>query len=85
MPSLVGLGFHPLSYGGVDVVWLWCRCGVSSFVGRLSLVGHRTVGAAKNVEFFVCLCVRHVIEGQCVHTISPLKPLDYRNNFDTVR
>ena len=48
-------------------------------------------GVAKNVDFFVCLCVclsvRHTCERQTVRDGAPdfaMKGLEYRNDFDTV-
>ena len=45
-------------------------------------------GAARNVEFFVCLSVclfvRHAFERQFVRPISPSVGVRYRNDFDAV-
>ena len=43
----------------------------------------RAAGAAKNVEFFVCLSVTLVNVRVCAHEFA-MKALEYRNDFDTV-
>jgi len=40
--------------------------------------------AAKNVEFFVCLSVRHAFDVRDCAPDFAMKALEYRNDFDTV-
>ena len=44
----------------------------------------RAAGVAKNVEFFVCLFVRHAFERQSCAPNFAMKALEYRNDFDAV-
>jgi len=41
-------------------------------------------GAAKNVEFFVCVSVRHAFERQSCAPDFAMKALDYKNDFDAI-
>ena len=41
-------------------------------------------GVANNVEFFVCLFIRHAFERQRCAPDFAMKVLEYRNEFDAV-
>jgi len=41
-------------------------------------------GVAKNVEFFVCLFVRHAFERQRLSAYCAMKSLEYRSDFGAV-